>query len=179
MNAASGLLATVTVSEPAFFGSLVKKPDPNIRPVDFDHMPVEVATELLCAPLGRLSGPEEAACWAAREKRYESVRVAVAPSVKLARRMKRSSVAQLAKWQKRIRTRQLFTMQAINRGQKRLNVLGTPDPEKDTNATIEKLMLEAYVRKLHVVGSQLDMARECVEDEIARREKLVVVKTAV
>ena len=45
-----------------------------IPQIAFDHMPTEVATEMLCAPKARMTNRERKECQRAREIRYASPR---------------------------------------------------------------------------------------------------------
>lgn len=74
--------------------------------VEFDHMPIEVATEMLLAPKARMTNRERKECARAREIRYESARTRKSVAGRLARTYTFSSFSQLNRWHTR----------AVNRG---------------------------------------------------------------
>ncbi len=67
----------------------------------FDHMPVEVATEMLCAPKARMTNRERKECFRARERHFVSTLVAKPAEAKRSRFISSRNFSQLLTLQRR------------------------------------------------------------------------------
>ncbi len=67
----------------------------------FDHMPVEVATEMLCAPKARMTNRERKECFRARERHFVSTRTARPVDERRHRFILGRNYAQLVKLERR------------------------------------------------------------------------------
>jgi hypothetical protein len=76
-----------------------------LEKIQFDHMPIEVATEMLCSPQARMTNRERKECLRARENHYQSTRVAKPVHGKLENRFDYASFAQLNRWNRRATNR--------------------------------------------------------------------------
>lgn len=72
--------------------------------VPFDHMPVEVAVEMLLAPKARMSARERKECMRARETRYASPRTRKSVAAKLTEKYTENTLEQLCRWNRRARS---------------------------------------------------------------------------
>ena len=122
-----------------------------------DVMPAEVATEMLCEPLARLSNRMRKNCLDARATYYTSVRERSPGAVKLARRLNTAKLAQLGRWLRRAASRIAGNAKQLSR------LSGLSDPQS-----------EMIRQVLNVRGINLAIARAALRAEIdSRNAKLV------
>jgi hypothetical protein len=137
----------------------------NLKPVDFDHMPKEVATEMLCAPKARLTNRERKACMAARETRYTSTREPISKDAKVATKLKGATWLQLFIWNKRATNRRDALQRAYKLAQRTLE---KPNLHPGTKILLER---QSAVASLQAVA--LDAFRDLLEDEVKRRQDFI------
>ena len=138
-----------------------------IEPVEFDHIPVEVATTMLCTT--RPNNRERKMFMAAREKRYESTLSPKLPEDRIRRKLRAATWEQLGTWNARLTTRTVLSQLAIAFFQRKLAKLGEIT-EKTTKETLAQARLWATkINLLHARGTAMQLAQGCVEDEIERR----------
>lgn len=119
-----------------------------------DCMPNEVATNLLSAPLARITAPMRRACQSARETHYVSVIKPVPGETKIASRLSAAKLSQLGKWLRRCIYRRYRVQKAIDR----LTLLKTP--------TENEKKLKAYFQ---IQAARLDVSRAQIEAELSER----------
>lgn len=142
-----------------------------IREVETDHMPAEVATGLLCE--SKRSTNRERKTWMeARSKHYESTRQPKSADESVAQQLRQSKWAQLTKWWGRIATRRALAQANVQTLVKQLAKLGTPAPD-DFRGRAKQMILTRALAQENQRGSQLDSARDSLEDEIVRRKRFV------
>ena len=142
-----------------------KRPPDNIAKVDVDHMPKEVATEMLCAPKARTTNRERKIWQAARQNSYQSTRTAIPPEEKVANKLKSYTWLQINKWLERTVEKRHNCQCRFNSLQKWVTKLEA-DPKKN-QGMILLLTRQMSALDLHVVS--LDAYRDALETEVDRR----------
>lgn len=119
--------------------------------IERDHMPRQVAREMLCAP--GLSNRMRKNCFDALSTHYVSQLKSKPGEAKLANRFKAAKLTQLEKWLSRVIFRRANTQKQYLKAMK----LGdTP-------------MKRALLAALDYKAQLLDLTRECLEDELEKR----------
>ena len=147
--------------------ALAKHFSEHFSPVDFDHMPREVATEMLCAPKAKMTNRERKECQRARELRFESTREKKPVTTKMANRFFGASLAQLGKWNHRAVTRRHDVQclyQHLGRQLEKLKGL------KETPVTKAAAGMAEFRRsQLDLVAAQHELVSDLTANEINRR----------
>lgn len=157
-------------------------PPTGIKEKQVDHMPKEVATEMLLRQTSMDSSKNRRAYMAARCRVFESDRVKQQPSTVLEKRLKHASWAQLVKWERRsilhrqsvqdahkIATRQLEKAQAVEAPAK-------PTEEQKRAMVINATRIVTLQRALALLdlkAAQLDVFWDAVDTEKGRRSLLI------
>lgn len=121
--------------------------------VERDHMPRQVAREMLCAP--GLSNRMRKNCFDALATHYVSQLKSKPGETKLANRFKRSSLTQLEKWISRVIFRRAKTQKEYLKAMK----MG------------ETPMKRALIAALDYKAQLLDLTRDCLENELMTRQE--------
>lgn len=142
----------------------------NLREVVFDHMPREVATEMLCSPKAKMTNRERKECRRARELRFESTRTVKPITTKMAHRFSAASFAQLGRWNRRATKRrhdaQCLYQHLGRQIEKLQGVAETPI----TKAA--KGMADFQRSRLDLVAAQHELVADLTANEINRRNAL-------
>lgn len=133
----------------------------NWEVVDFDHMPVKVATEMLCAPKGKMSNRLRKACMRSRVRIFQAVEQPKAEFEQIGRRVSGLSFSQLNDWHDRAGKR----LRRIKRKFDSLPTTGTPQMMAQTNRVRKHLdelsttcqawqyMIEAQIKAINGVAT--------------------------
>lgn len=124
------------------------------RFLERDHMPLQVATELLCAP--RISNLMRKKCNRAREKHFVSVSGNIPFEYKQASRFSRADIAQIGKWLRRAivllkRTERDFdrpALKKISAAHQKIAVTIFEHRQSSLEKTIEVLKQEVFNRTM-------------------------------
>jgi hypothetical protein len=147
-------------------------PNHKVTKVEFDHMPTDVATALLCTS-PRLTNRERKNYMAARVTRYTSTRQPKPIEEKLNQKFQRATANQLRKWLKRANTHRADTQAAYLLAQKQHAKLSAmpvnPESPEQIQITAKLLFLDKAMSALAVKAGQIDTFRDNLEDEIERR----------
>lgn len=142
-----------------------------IRKAEFDHMPAQVATEILCKPGARITNKERKTLMRARETRYESA----LPSREsrhaeiLSNRLKGRTWAQLIKWDKRCKNARALVQHAFVVTNRRIEKLGAKTDKPNQTEVLALLLMERQKAALELQSAKIELAWDCVTGEIKRR----------
>lgn len=142
----------------------------SFSPVQFDHMPYAVATEMICSPTAKLSNPQRKLCSLARETRFSSQRERKPIQAKLENRFFTASLKQLQKWfQRSLVKRQGFQRQfsslAVRIGE--LNLLEKRNPLQDYTILVAK----RKQAEIDLAVAHLELVTDAISQEIKSRVK--------
>ena len=150
-----------------------------VKLVETDHMPVEVATEMLCAPKAHMTNRQRKECQAARSKVYASVFEPKDSALVLANRLKCCKWDQLNRWEKRAKQRRAELQLAYQLACKRRDKLNATelDPKKE-QAKFYMVQMQLAVMNRAIAGLELRAAQiealwDAVDEEKARRQKMI------
>jgi hypothetical protein len=154
---------------------LLKVAPQNRKEITPDHMPVSVATDMLCTS-PRLTGKDRRIYQAARDKTYASTLEPKAAQERLNSKFQKSTAAQLQKWLRRSVDNRKLIQAAYVRAQTEHNRLSEFPTTKDSaqiQITGKLLFLEKSLTALALKAAQVDMFRDSLEDEIQRRKDFI------
>lgn len=148
-----------------------------LQKVERDVMPRQVAIELLCRPGVRMTNKERKTYVRALETHYTSTR----PSRDdrrtdiLAKRLRNRSWLHLIKRDKRCRNTRALMQQAYVVGKRQLEKLEKREGKPDQKEMLQILFLQRQIAALELKAAEIDLAWDCLTDEIDRRKKLCTV----
>jgi 3-methyladenine DNA glycosylase Tag len=137
-----------------------------LKIVDKDHLPKEVATEMLCAPLAHSTNSERKTWREARATVFESKRVAIPQEQKVSVRLQSLTWEKLDRRLHRVCATRENAQRAYKLFQRRGTVLDSRVPAQKTTLVLLERQMSAI--ELHVAG--LDALWEAIENEIERRQ---------
>lgn len=146
----------------------------NLQRVERDHIPTQVATELLCRGGAMMANKDRKLYMRARETHYESSRQPKENRRQqiLANRLRSRPWSFLVSRNRRCINIRGEVQHAYIIGQRHLDKLKAKTGKPDPREVLAILMLERQMAALEVRAKELDMAWECLSDEIERRQKL-------
>lgn len=141
----------------------------NITKLEVDHMPKEVATEMLCSPKARLTNRERKECMRARAAVYVPTDTKKPYDEKLLRKAKQSSWAQLIRIVVRCSLRRSM---AQNRWLKLSNKLAKLEttPLNKTVREAADFVIRRDMAALDVLVAQLEMKIDAAKKEVDYRK---------
>lgn len=145
----------------------VRLPD-NLTAVSFDHMPVEVATEMLCSPKAKMTNRERKECARAREHRYESTRLPKPDETRLAQRLGARPFLSLVKWNSRAIERRALAIELFKQLANHIDKLVRL--EKQTPMTeLSAAMAKRKQAQLDLAVERHDVVIKLTDEEIRLR----------
>lgn len=147
----------------------------NLQRVERDHIPTQVATEMLCRGGAMMANKDRKLYMRARENHYESTRQPKGNRRQeiLAKRLRQRPWTFLVSRNRRCINVRAEVQQAYVIGNRHLTKLKEKTGKPDPREVLAILMLERQLAALEVKAKELDMAWECITDEMERREKLI------
>lgn len=145
-----------------------KQAPKNRTKIERDHMPVEVATELLATAGTHLTNTVRKSCLDARATYWRSTLEPKTLEEKLPKKLSRATGAQLTKWSRRVINRRAKIQSAYQHCVDGLCAEGakpTPDRRMVSWLTRQKQALDG-------VAATLDAVRDAIESEVAARKPL-------
>lgn len=138
--------------------------------IEFDHMPVLVATEMLCAPKARMTNRERKECARARELRYSATpaRIAKAVASKLEARFSHASLTQLGKWNRRARAQRQLAQEQYQVLAKQLDKLHRVEEQTPVLNYMGALAKKRQA-ELDILADRLTLLAELTFAEIQKR----------
>lgn len=156
---------------------ITNAPAANRTEIQFDHPPVEVATQMLCAPLAKLSNRERKVFSAARAKQFCSTLKPKPIEEKLNQKFQRATAQQLQKWLRRANNNRSEVQKAYIRANSEVELLKAkpvdPKSREQIQITGKLLFLERAIDALNLKAAQIDLFRDSLEDEIERRFEFI------
>jgi hypothetical protein len=140
----------------------------NIKRAEMDHMPREVATEMLCAPKARSTNRERKIWFAARATHWEGTTEPKPLEVKVANRLKCCKWEQLTKWLKRTLERRRAVQGVFQQVKKAHAKLEVNEENK-----VALAIMERQLAGLDLQAVSLDAFRDALDSEIDRRESFI------
>lgn len=149
----------------------------NIEQVEFDHMPREVAIELLCKQT-RISNRQRKECMRALETRYRSTLTPKTDKADLVlrRRLTLRPMSFLLKVKKRCETRRSLCMAQRDFSSRRSANLGEKTGKPNPAEMNELLVHQRAIVLLNERISLLNRVFNAVSDEMARRQNTFVTR---
>lgn len=138
----------------------------NLREVEIDHMPIQVATDLLCDPARRMSSRERRTLQAARARCFVSTAQRIPAEVKLTEKLHDKPIQQIGKWAHRAKeSRDKLQAQyaALIALQAQSEQSGTPDP-----------ILMRHITGINLRAAQIDRFLDAAGVELANRRSLTL-----
>jgi hypothetical protein len=153
----------------------------NIRRVETDAMPPEVAIEMLCAPKARMTNRERKECLRALSKVFESTLEAITHESRMGLRMRSATWSQLLKWKARAdKCLRQNAARADKTAAKRDKVLTIPaDTEEKNKEAVTKLFalfrakFEQALSALDTQAAQIRTLQDLISDEQTRRQDFI------
>lgn len=143
-----------------------------IKELTVDSMPREVAVEMLTSNV-RLSTQERKNCQRALEKHFVSTLEPKSKADCMTRRLKGSTIFQLAKWNKRATNRRASAQSAYLRFKKlEESIAAEPDGESiiaKEAKNVRLLLVRNTLKALNDHASQLDTFKDLLDTEINSR----------
>jgi hypothetical protein len=139
-----------------------------------DHMPKEVATEMLCRT--RYSNRQRKEYMNARHRFFESDRKRAEPIVKLEKRLKGATWAQITKWETRALNHRAEIQAAYTLTERALKQARDAKPkDKQTTVAIGAriAVLERALAGLNMKAAQIDLFWDALDTEKGRRGLLI------
>lgn len=145
----------------------------NLQRVERDHMPAQVATEMLCRGGAMMTNKDRKLYMRARENHYESTRQPKENRRQqiLANRLRSRPWSFLVSRNRRCINIRGEVQHAYVVGNRHLAKLKEKTGKPDPREVMAILLLERQMAALEVKAKELDMAWECLTDEMERRQK--------
>lgn len=166
-------IARVCGTNPPYYDLCVNGVIQNRRLVNHDHMPVQVATEMLCAPRARMTSRERKQCERARERIFESTLSGQTPEARLAFRVSSRPIESLAKWIRRAARRRKDVQAKYGILCRRRDKLNAKTGEPAQAEILELLGIGRALAALEIRAKLLEMVLDAAQEEVKRRERLV------
>jgi hypothetical protein len=140
-----------------------------------DHMPVQVAIEMLCAPKARLTNRQRKTCQAARQKVFESTLHRGAVEDAIAHKLKGKTWAQLIRWNKRCSERRMTLQRLWEKAREKRSELAAQEVDpKDERAVFTNqsspVLLDRTIAALELKVEQLTQLWDALDDEMRVRK---------
>ena len=135
-----------------------------LRRVEVDHMPVAVATDLLCDPARRQTNSERKALHAARQAFFVSTGQRIPAEVKLAKKLRGKPLQQLGKWLNRANPKRAEL-------QARYSALLVLQADSERTLTPNPI-IERNLALVNLRAGQLDRFIDLCENELTYRRNM-------